>query len=77
VKCDDNAEDIFTDWEKYAPRQTNYEQKFIKCPDHCWVDQKVDGLGSHPQKSPLCASAMVDDQMPFSGGIVAINKIPR
>jgi len=35
----------------------------------------VDGIGHHPMTSPICASAIVDNAMPYHGGIILVGKI--
>jgi len=75
LTCDSTAEEIFYDFDKYMGG-FNYEMKFVKCPTLCWKSMaKVTGLGIHPQKTPICAAAIVDNAMPFYGGVVAISKV--
>lgn len=52
----------------------NYALIMGKCPHGCSElgDAKVIGLGIHPANSGICKSAIYDQSMPFSGGIIGV-----
>jgi hypothetical protein len=48
-----------------------------KCPYDCHkVPGTVYGMGIHPENSPICLAAMVDNAVSYYGGIISISIFP-
>jgi hypothetical protein len=61
----------------YPTRNINYIRILARCPSNCHkVPGTVFGLGIHPDKSPICLSALVDKAISYYGGIISISIFP-
>ncbi len=61
----------------YPTRNINYIKVLARCPSDCHkVPGTVYGLGIHPEKSPICLSAIVDRAISLYGGIISISIFP-
>ena len=48
-----------------------------RCPSNCHtMNEEVFGLSIHPDISPICLSALVDNAISFYGGIISISILP-
>lgn len=54
-----------------------YTKLLVRCPENCHkVQGFVYGVGIHPETSPICLSALVDNAISVYGGIVQISLFP-
>lgn len=55
----------------------NYMNFLARCPGDCHkIQGVVTGSGIHPNTSPICLSAIVDNAISFYGGIISISVFP-
>lgn len=62
----------------YPLQTVNYSSYLIKCPSTCFYGNKTYelraiGVGIHPEESPICISAYIDNAMSVYGGIIQLN----
>jgi LCCL domain len=52
----------------------NFQTFIVICPKDCWKagSTQVFGLAIHPEEASICRSALVDNSMPLTGGIVGV-----
>jgi len=52
----------------------NYEFYIVKCPNFCGESGMINAFGRyiHPEESGICKSAIVDNAMPLTGGVVGV-----
>ena len=61
----------------YPTRNVNYMNILASCPSNCHLkNEKVFGLAIHPDVSPICLSALVDNAISYYGGIISISILP-
>ncbi len=61
----------------YPTKNVNYLRILVRCPSNCFKNKgEVYGYGIHPQNSPICLSAIVDNAMSLYGGIVSVSIFP-
>ena len=61
----------------FPTANVNYIRVLAKCPANCHkVPGNVFGMGLHPETSPICLSAMVDNAISEYGGIISISVYP-
>jgi hypothetical protein len=61
----------------YPTSTPNYMSIIARCPSGCHkFNDKVIGVGIHPDFSPICVSAIVDNAISFYGGIISISIFP-
>ena len=55
----------------YPTKNVNYEKLLMRCPSNCYKVKNaiVYGVGAHPDISPICLSAIVDNAISIYGGI--------
>jgi len=58
----------------YPTSKVNYMSVLARCPSDCHLNtEEVYGLSIHPDASPICLSALVDNAVSFYGGIISIS----
>jgi hypothetical protein len=58
---------------EYPTKNINYLSVLAKCPYDCHTKSgTVYGLGIHPENSPICLSALVDQAISYYGGLISI-----
>jgi len=72
-----NCDTVVKDNTDFGPATVgipNYALIMGKCPAGCTElgEAGVIGIGIHPEDSGICKSAIYDQSMPFSGGIVGV-----
>lgn len=61
----------------YPTANVNYMKILAKCPANCHKTQGlVYGTGIHPENSPICLSALVDQAISDYGGVIQISIFP-
>lgn len=78
LKCDQKLENPSSSNQIFGPEFPTKKQNFIsvlvRCPGNCHsLKEKVYGTGIHPINSPICISALIDDAMPYFGGIFSVS----
>jgi hypothetical protein len=55
----------------------NYLRVLAKCPANCHkIPGSVFGMGLHPETSPICLSALIDNAISEYGGVISISVYP-
>lgn len=72
-----SCDEIIEGNEKFGPAfagKPNYDYYIAICPTNCHItgNAKVFGLNVHPQESGVCKSALIDNSMPLTGGVIGI-----
>lgn len=62
---------------KFGPMfsgKPNFDYYIALCPKNCHIEgnANVHGLNVHPQESGVCKSALIDNSMPLTGGVIGI-----
>ena len=73
--------DVLKDNDNFGPiyyNNVNYENYLIECPFNCLSTANafvpvVYGIGIHPEESPICLSAIIDNASSLYGGIISLN----
>ena len=51
-----------------------YSKVLVRCPENCHkIEGSVLGVGIHPETSPICLSALVDNAISVYGGIIQVS----
>lgn len=52
----------------------NFQSFIVICPKDCWKagSTQIFGTAIHPEESSICRSALIDNSMPFTGGLVGV-----
>jgi len=52
----------------------NYDFYIVKCSNFCGESGNINAFGQyvHPEESGICKSAIVDNAMPLTGGVVGV-----
>ena len=60
---------------EYPTKNVNYLRVLVRCPASCHKTSNsiVYGAGIHPQITPICLAAIVDNAMSLYGGIISIS----
>ena len=62
---------------EYPTSNVMYSKLIARCPENCHkVQGFVYGIGLHPETSPICLSALVDNAISVYGGIIQISLFP-
>ena len=61
----------------YPTQNINYMNIFARCPANCHKTQgDVSGMGIHPESSPICLAAMIDNAISDYGGVFSLSIYP-
>ena len=74
--------DILKDNDNFGPlyyhNNVNYDNYLIECPFNCLLSSTtfipvVYGIGIHPEESPICLSAIIDNASSIYGGVISLS----
>jgi len=71
IECHTRADEVFEN-AKYFSTTVNYEVIYVICPPNCHKAASVIGRSIYHPKTSVCAAAIVDNSIPFSGGMLGI-----
>ena len=59
---------------KFFDLHVNFQNYIVICPKDCWKagSTQIFGAAIHPEESSICRSALVDQSMPLTGGMVGV-----
>lgn len=82
LKCDTKLINPSAVKQFYGPDYPTSTPNFLsvlgRCPADChkYFTEKIVGVGLHPNTTPICMAALVDNSISYYGGIISISILP-